>query len=156
VLAVPVVSLGLTGAVLAVTAITLCWAVFRLGVLGGDEHAPHGWVPAGLVALYGLAATLLSVGLLISPDRDGFLLGHVLVTVLWTVGALVMLLRGIDSVPLRVTGLSLVVAALTKLFLFDLASLDGMARVAAFLVAGLALLGAGARYAKLVAMRTRS
>jgi uncharacterized membrane protein len=40
--------------------------------------------------------------------------------------------------------------------LFDLSSLDGMARVAAFLVAGLVLLGAGARYAKLVAGRARS
>jgi uncharacterized membrane protein len=144
------VSLGLTGLVLAAAAITLCWAVFRLGI---HEHAPHGWVPAGLLALYGMAAAFLSVGLLISPDRDGFLLGHVLVTVSWTVGALVLLLRGVDSVPLRVTGLSLVVAALAKLVLFDLSSLDGMARVAAFLVAGLVLLAAGARYAKLVATR---
>lgn len=150
------VSLGVTGLLCAAVAITFCWAVFRLDVLAGGEHAPHGWVPAGLVALYGSTAALLSVGLLVSPDRDGFLLGHVLVTVSWTVAALVLLLRGIDSVPLRVAGLSLVVAALAKLVLFDLSSLDGMARVAAFLVAGLVLLGAGARYAKLVATRVRS
>jgi uncharacterized membrane protein len=150
------VSLGVTGALYAAVAITLCWAVFRLGVLAGDDHAPHGWVPAGLLALYGSTATLLAVGLLVSPDRDGFLLGHVLVTVSWTVAAFVLLLRGIDSVPLRVAGLSLVVAALAKLVLFDLSSLDGMARVAAFLVAGLVLLAAGARYAKLVAGRARS
>jgi len=150
------VSLGLTGVLYAAVAITLCWAVFRLGVLADDDHAPHGWVPAGLLALYGSTAALLAVGLLISPDRDGFLLGHVLVTVSWTVAALVLLLRGIDSVPLRVAGLSLVVAALAKLVLFDLSSLDGLARVAAFLVAGLVLLAAGARYAKLVAARARS
>ena len=147
-----VVALGLTGIVLAATAIVVCWAAFRLEVLSA-EYAPHGWIPAGLVALYGSTAALLAVGLLVSPDRDGFLLGHVLVTVSWTVGALVLLLRGIDSVPLRVSGLSLVVAALAKLVLFDLSSLDGMARVAAFLVAGLVLLAAGARYAKLVAAR---
>jgi uncharacterized membrane protein len=147
------VSLGLTGVLYAAVAITLCWAVFRLGVLTGDDHGPHGWVPAGLVALYGSTAALLAVGLLVAPDRDGFLLGHVLVTVSWTVAALVLLLRGIDSVPLRVAGLSLVVAALAKLVLFDLSSLDGLARVAAFLVAGLVLLAAGARYAKLVAAR---
>jgi len=151
-----VVSLGVTGLVLAAVAITLCWAVFRLGVLTDAAHAPHGWVPAGIIALYGSTAAIVAIGLLISPDRDGFLLGHVLVTVSWTVGALVLLLRGIDSVPLRVAGLSLVVAALAKLVLFDLSSLDGMARVAAFLVAGLVLLAAGARYAKLVAARARS
>lgn len=150
------VSLGITGALVAGVAITLCWAAFRLDVLPGGEHAPRGWVPAGLLALYGSTATVLSVGLLVSPDRDGFLLGHVLVTVSWTVAALVLLLRGIDSVALRVAGLSLVVAALAKLVLFDLSSLDGMARVMAFLVAGLVLLAAGARYAKLVAARTRA
>jgi uncharacterized membrane protein len=150
------VSLGLTGVLFAAVAITFCWAAFRLDVLPGGEHAPHGWVPAGLLGLYGSTATLLAVGLLVSPDRDGFLLGHVFVTVSWTIAALVLLLRGIDSVPLRVAGLSLVVAALAKLVLFDLSSLDGMARVMAFLVAGLVLLAAGARYAKLVAARTRS
>jgi hypothetical protein len=148
-----VVSLGLTGVVLAAAAIVLCWAAFRLEVFSAEEHTPHGWIPAGLIALYGSTAALLAVGLLVSPDRDGFLLGHVLVTVSWTIGALVLLLRGIDSVPMRVAGLSLVVAALAKLVLFDLSSLDGMARVAAFLVAGLVLLAAGARYAKLVAAR---
>jgi uncharacterized membrane protein len=149
------VTLGLTGVVLATLAITFCWAVFHLGVLPAGEQSPPGWLLAGVLALYGATATMLSVGLLISPDRAGFLLGHVLVTVSWTVGALVLLLRGIDSVALRVAGLSLVVAALTKLVLFDLSSLDGMARVLAFLVAGVVLLAAGARYAKLVATRTQ-
>jgi uncharacterized membrane protein len=130
--------------------------VFRLGVLPHGERTPQGWVPAGLVALYGSTAALLSVGLLISPDRTGFLLGHVLVTVAWTLGAFALLLRGVESVPLRVAGLSLVAAALMKLVLFDLSSLDGMARVTAFLVAGLVLLAAGARYARLVAAGTRS
>jgi uncharacterized membrane protein len=149
------VALGLTGLVLATLAITFCWAVFHLGVLPKGEQSPPGWLFAGVLALYGATATILSVGLLISPDRAGFLLGHVLVTVSWTVGALVLLLRGIDSVALRVAGLSLVVAALAKLVLFDLSSLDGMARVLAFLVAGIVLLAAGARYAKLVATRAQ-
>ena len=38
-----------------------------------------------------------------------------------------------------------------KLVLFDLVALDGPARVAAFLGAGLLLLAAGTRYARLVA-----
>lgn len=145
-----VATAGLTGLLLAVVAILVCWVATRLGRLG---HGPQSWTTAGLIALYGASGAMLSVGLLISPDRSGFLFGHVLVTVSWTVGALALLLRGIDSVPLRVAGLAVVGAALAKLVLFDLSWLDGIARVAAFLVAGLVLLAAGARYAKLVATR---
>ncbi|MPZ84641.1 MAG: DUF2339 domain-containing protein [Actinophytocola sp.] len=147
-----VATAGLTGLLLTVSMLATCRVAGRLGVLTGDTARPA-WILGGLVALYGATGTVLSIGLLVSPDRTGFLLGHVLVTVSWTVGALVLLLRGIDSMPLRVAGLSLVGAALVKLVLFDLSSLDGMARVAAFLVAGLVLLAAGTRYARLVASR---
>jgi uncharacterized membrane protein len=147
------ITAGLTGLLLAVAVLTLCRVAARQGVITSDG-ARAAWLLGGVVALYGATGAVLSVGLLISPDRTGFLIGHVLVTVSWTVGALVALLRGIDSAPLRVAGLSLVGAALVKLVLFDLSSLDGLARVAAFLVAGLVLLGAGTRYAKLVAART--
>lgn len=133
---------GLTGLLLAVT--------FAALALGTSRPASAGF---GVVALYGAAAAVLAVGLLVAPDRGGFLLGHVLVTVSWTVGALALLVRGISSVAARTAGLSLVGAALVKLVLFDLSSLDGLARVAAFLVAGLVLLAAGARYARLLATR---
>lgn len=129
---------GLTGLLLAVTAVAMCVTGRR-------------WLAtAGVVTLYGAAAAVLSATLLVSPDDSGFVLGHVLVTVSWTVGALVLLARGIDSVFARTAGLSLVGAALAKLVLFDLSSLDGMARVAVFLVAGLVLLAAGTRYAKVL------
>jgi uncharacterized membrane protein len=61
------------------------------------------------------------------------------------------LARGIERPALRVTGLVLIAAAVTKLVLFDLIALDGLARVAAFLGAGLLMLAAGVRYARLVA-----
>jgi uncharacterized membrane protein len=147
-----IVSAGLTGLLLAAAVLATCWVATRLGTLTGDG-ARIGWLLGGLVVLYGETGAVLSAGLLVSPDRSGFLLGHVLVTVSWTAAALVALLRGIDAVPLRIAGLSLVGAALVKLVLFDLSSLDGLARVAAFLVAGLLLLGAGTRYARLVATR---
>jgi uncharacterized membrane protein len=150
-----VVTAGLTAVLLAVAAIALCWAATTLGRLGGQHGIRQAWVWAGLVGLYGATGAVLAIGLMISPDRAGFLLGHVLVTVSWTVGALTLLLRGVDSVPLRVAGLALVASALVKLVLFDLSSLDGIARVAAFLVAGLVLLAAGVRYARLVASRGR-
>jgi len=65
--------------------------------------------------------------------------------------ALVLLARGVRRPALRVAGLALVAAAVAKLLLFDLVALDGPARVAAFLGAGLLLLAAGTRYARLVA-----
>lgn len=146
------VTAGLTGLLLAAAVLAICWVATRLRTLT-DDGARVGWLLGGLVVLYGETGAVLSAGLFLSPDRNGFLLGHVLVTVSWTAAALVLLLRGIDAVPLRVAGLSLVGAALVKLVLFDLSSLDGLARVAAFLVAGLLLLGAGTRYARLLSSR---
>ncbi|WP_432848601.1 DUF2339 domain-containing protein [Amycolatopsis sp. CA-161197] len=132
-------------------AIALTWAAVRLEILNPSKLLP--WLPGGLAALYGAAGLVLCVALLAVPGRSGFLLGHALITVSWTVAALVLLLRGIAVVALRVVGLVLVAAAVAKLVLFDLAALDGLARVGAFLGAGLVLLLAGSRYARMVASR---
>ncbi|GAB3720560.1 DUF2339 domain-containing protein [Amycolatopsis oliviviridis] len=139
-------------AILAV-AITLPWVAHRLGMFKAPSENVVPWLFAGVVALYGAGAMVLCGALLAVPGRSGFLLGHVVITVSWTVAALVLLIRGISVVGLRVIGLVLVGAAVLKLVLFDLSALDGLARVAAFLLAGLVLLGAGTRYAKLVASR---
>jgi uncharacterized membrane protein len=42
---------------------------------------------------------------------------------------------------------------MTKLFLFDLGTLDGIFRVVVFIAVGLALLGMGAGYARLLAQQ---
>jgi uncharacterized membrane protein len=73
------------------------------------------------------------------------------VTLSWTVVAAVLLACGARWPAMRVAGMVLVAAAVAKLILFDLVALDGLARVAAFLGAGLLLLAAGTRYARLVA-----
>jgi uncharacterized membrane protein len=140
-----VVTLGTTGVALAAAALTVAWAWVHTRASG---PAHRQWILAGCVALYGATAAMLAVGLAVSPDERGFLIGHVLVTVSWTVGALVLLVRHAESVALRVTGLALVGAAVAKLVVFDLASLSGIPRVLAFLGAGLVLLAAGARYAR--------
>ncbi|MFI9008616.1 DUF2339 domain-containing protein [Actinosynnema sp. NPDC053489] len=140
----------LTASVLGVLAVLLPWVAASLGVLG--RH-PFPWVVTGVVLLYAAAGVVLCAALLVSQDVTGFLFGHSIVTVSWTVAALVLLVRGIDRKPLRVAGLVLVGAAVAKLLLFDLAALDGIARVLAFIGAGLVLLTAGTRYAKLVATR---
>lgn len=139
-------------AILAVS-ITLPWVAHRLGLFKAASENVVPWLFAGVCALYGAGALVLCASLLAVPGRSGFLVGHVVITVSWTVAALVLLIRGISVVGLRVIGLVLVGAAVLKLVLFDLSALDGLARVAAFLLAGLVLLGAGTRYAKLVASR---
>ncbi|MGW4397026.1 DUF2339 domain-containing protein [Amycolatopsis nivea] len=140
-----------SAALLLAAAIALPWAAIQLNVVKSASLAP--WLPAGLCALYGAAGLVLSASMLVAPGRAGFLVGHTLVTVSWTVVAFALLLRGIKVVALRITGLVLVAAAVAKLVLFDLATLDGLARVGAFLGAGVILLVAGARYARVVASR---
>ncbi|GJF01741.1 hypothetical protein PSD17_07050 [Pseudonocardia sp. D17] len=142
---------GLIVAVLTVgLAVAMLVALARTGLLGSGDGRAAMWVVTGLVGLYGLTGFVVGLALLVSPDRGGFVAGHAVVTVLWTVLALVLLARGIRNTPLRVAGLVLVAAAVAKLILFDLVSLDGLARVGAFLGAGLVLLFAGVRYARLV------
>ncbi len=141
----------LTALLMTAVAIAIPLVAYRMGVIAPPSRNAAPWVVAGVVTLYGAAATVLAAALLISPDRSGFLFGHTVITVSWTVAAIALLLRGIHSAVLRSIGLVLVGAAVVKLILFDLATLDGLARVIAFLAAGLLLLLAGTRYARLVA-----
>ncbi|HVH22474.1 MAG TPA: DUF2339 domain-containing protein [Pseudonocardia sp.] len=148
----------LTGAGISVLvtalAVVLLFAGGRVGWVRPEVRSAGLWVPIGLVGLYGTTSLVVTLALLAAPDRVGFTAGHALVTVSWTVLALLLLARGIRRPALRVTGLVLVAAAVAKLVLFDLVALDGMARVAAFLGAGLVLLAAGTRYARMVAEAT--
>jgi uncharacterized membrane protein len=52
--------------------------------------------------------------------------------------------------------MTLVAAAVAKLFVFDLGTLDGMFRVAVFMVVGLVLLGMGAGYARVLSQQDRN
>ena len=153
--AVLVGALVVSALMLAVS-VLLPWVASRLEVFSGPSDDLPVWLVAGVWALYGAAGVVLCGSLLAMPGRSGFLLGHALITVSWTVAALLLLLRGIDVVALRVTGLILVGAAVLKLVLFDLAALDGLARVGAFLGAGLVLLAAGTRYARRISSRSTS
>lgn len=139
---------GLAFALIAAATIAQAIAAQRLNP--GHSGAVALWLIAGAVTLYGTTGTTLTLALLPLPDRTGFLLGHAVVTISWTVAALVLLLSGITRRIPRLCGLILVGSALLKLVLFDLASLDGIARAATFLGAGLVLLAAGTWYARRV------
>ncbi len=137
-------------ALVAVAGIGLL-ALARLGALRDRTRAAVLVGALGVVGLYGATGAVVAASLLVSPTRGAFLVGHVLVTVSWTAVALVLLARGLQASLPRILGGVLVVAAVIKLVTFDLTALDGLARVAAFLGAGLVLLAAGSRYAKAVA-----
>ncbi|WP_018333484.1 DUF2339 domain-containing protein [Actinomycetospora chiangmaiensis] len=147
-------AMAAVGVLLAAAAGALLIAVARADLLGGRDRTAVVVGLLGIVGLYGAAGAVVTSALAAAPSRGGFLAGHVLVTISWTALALVLLVRGVGAVLPRVLGGVLVVAAVTKLILFDLVALDGLARVVVFLGAGLVLLVAGTRYARLVTAPT--
>ncbi|AQT80315.1 hypothetical protein B1R94_15145 [Mycolicibacterium litorale] len=117
------------------------------------------WAGAGLATVYALTAFPVVAGVLIGGPADGFLAGHMAATICW-----IGLAAGLFATALRAArpdqrtgpilgGLALTAAAMAKLFLFDLATLDGIFRVVVFIVVGLILLAMGTGYARSLAAR---
>lgn len=118
-----------------------------------------GWVAAALVSVYGLTVFTVTAGVLIGGPERGFLAGHMAATICWIglAAALFAAALRIRRPELRAApiagGLVLTSAAMAKLFLFDLGTLDGIFRVVAFIVVGLVLLAMGTGYARSLAAR---
>jgi uncharacterized membrane protein len=119
---------------------------------------------AGVVAVIAYCVTTFTVtaGVLVAGRDGGFLIGHMAATICWIAiagGLFVYALRVADrdarTAPIA-GGLALTAAATAKLFLFDLGTLDGIFRVIAFIVVGLALLAMGSGYARSLAQQDRS
>ncbi len=156
-------TLGISTALAAVLMLTVIavgvWCVRRLpGTTGSETTQSLLWIIAGVVGLYALTAATVSLGVA-TRLPDGFIIGHSVATILWMAAATAALLFGLRNLARSASisklalgsGLLLTAAALVKLFLFDLATLDGLLRVAAFLVVGVLLLLAGTRYARVFA-----
>jgi len=146
----------LISSVLAVAvALVLAWTWTGSGRLNADE-ARFTWAAAAFVALYAVTMFTVTTGVLVAGD-GGFLAGHMVATICWIGAAAVLfaLARRLSGGDARTApllgGLALTAAATAKLFLFDLGTLDGMFRVAAFIVVGLVLLAMGANYARSLA-----
>jgi uncharacterized membrane protein len=113
------------------------------------------WTASAVVIVYALTTFTVTAGVLVGGDKRGFFAGHVAATICWIVLAAALLIyatrvsRANRSLPIG-GGLALVGAAMAKLFLFDLGTLDGIFRVVVFIVVGLVLLGMGAGYARLL------
>ncbi|WP_342752239.1 DUF2339 domain-containing protein, partial [Mycolicibacterium hodleri] len=122
----------------------VAWAV----AVAWSAPADWSWTMAAIVALYGMTTFCVTAGVLLGGEADGFLAGHVAATLCWIALAAAVLRhatkvpRAERSLPI-IGGMAVVAAAMAKLFLFDLGTLDGIFRVVVFIAVGLALLGMG-------------
>lgn len=100
---------------------------------------------AAVAALYGLSVAIVSS---LEPTSDPYgatgvlQQGQMLVSAMWSVVGATALVAGLtrDHRELRLAGLALLLAAIAKVFLFDLATLDSVYRVVSFLGVGVVLL----------------
>ncbi|WP_197914493.1 DUF2339 domain-containing protein [Rhodococcoides fascians] len=143
------------GILLAATAFAFAYVLAELNLV--DDGMQTLAIVSGVLALYGLTAATVTLGIGIGGETTGFTAGHTAATIEWMIAAFALLAFGLRSVThahaALVAGLALTAAAIAKLFLFDLVALDGLFRVIAFIAVGLLLLIAGTRYAKVFADR---
>lgn len=141
---------------LAAAAVAIAWSWGHIeGALG-----PGVWTIPAAVVVYAVTSFTVTAGMLVGGGDGGFYAGHMAATICWIAMAAALfghaarLPREDRSMPMG-GGLGLVAAAMAKLFLFDLGTLDGIFRVAVFIVVGLVLLGMGAGYARLLEKQDR-
>ncbi|MEV6660884.1 DUF2339 domain-containing protein [Nocardia fluminea] len=139
----------------------VAWTVPRLPRCGDPALVTGVWIAVSIAGLYYVLVAAVSSGVSLG-GADGFIVGHSVATIVWMVvatGSLFYGLRRLAGSPAvakicLVSGLLVAAAALAKLFLFDLATLSGLIRVAAFLAVGILLLLTGTRYARAFAEAT--
>lgn len=151
------VLIGSVLAIAAAAAISWAWSVEGAA---DQEVLRLVWAVGALVAGYALTVFAVTAGVAVAGTRAGFFGGHMVATICW-IGVAAGLLayaarrpKAQRSLPIG-GGMALVAAAMAKLFLFDLGTLDGIFRVVVFIVVGLALLGMGAGYARLLNQQDR-
>jgi uncharacterized membrane protein len=113
-------------------------------------------VAGGAQIVYSVTMFTVTAGVMVGGTSAGFLAGHMAATICWIAMAAALFIYARRTSGQRravaVTGgLALTAAATAKLFLFDLGTLDGIFRVTAFIVVGLALLAMGTGYARSLA-----
>lgn len=136
--------LGLIVAIVAALAYTK-WFPRRQGVIGNTA-----WVAA---PIFGSAAIVYAgtwLGDLLDAAEVGFQVSHAVVSVTWMLLCVVQLQRGLRSRKQVSSSIGLAigfaVASVSKLFLFDLGTLPGLARALAFIAVGVLLLAVGTWY----------
>ncbi|MGY0502227.1 DUF2339 domain-containing protein [Nocardia sp. FBN12] len=133
----------------------VAWTVPRLPRCDDPALVTGVWIAVIIAGLYYVLVAAVSLGVSLG-GADGFIVGHSVATIVWMVAATAALFYGLRRLATSpvvakvclVSGLLVAAAALAKLFLFDLATLSGLVRVAAFLAVGILLLLTGTRYAR--------
>ncbi|OPX12815.1 DUF2339 domain-containing protein [Mycobacterium sp. AT1] len=147
-------SAPIAASTLIASLLLVAWAV----AIAWSWPADWSWATAAVVALYATTTFTVTAGVLLGGEEQGFLAGHVAATLCWIMLAAAVLRyaakvsRAERSLPIG-GGMALVAAAVAKLFLFDLGTLDGIFRVVVFIAVGLVLLGMGTGYARLLAQQ---
>ncbi|MCV7226715.1 DUF2339 domain-containing protein [Mycolicibacterium komossense] len=141
-------------------AVAIAWS-WTAGEADLDDGIRLLWTGVVAVTAYCVTTFTVTAGVLMAGLDGGFLAGHMAATIGWIaiaaglfVYALRVAHRDARTAPIA-GGLALTAAAMVKLFLFDLGTLDGIFRVVAFIVVGLALLGMGSGYARSLAQQDR-
>ncbi|CAJ1507712.1 DUF2339 domain-containing protein [[Mycobacterium] holstebronense] len=149
----------LTASLLMIALVVVMARAYAAAPNTNPANTPILAVAGGALIGYAVTAFTVTAGVAIGGTGGGFLTGHMAATLCWIVMAAVLLRyalrlddRGARTWAIT-AGLALTAAATAKLFLFDLGTLDGMFRVAAFIVAGLLLLGMGTGYARSLAQQ---
>lgn len=144
---------GVAASTLVASVLLIAWSVAMVWAF--DPRNSALWAVAAGVAGYAITTFTVTAGVLVGGTDNGFYAGHMAATICWIALAAALFgyaarsPRANRSVPIG-GGLALVAAAMAKLFLFDLGTLDGIFRVVVFIVVGLVLLGMGAGYARLL------
>ncbi|OBI03874.1 hypothetical protein A5715_06620 [Mycolicibacter heraklionensis] len=149
----------LIASLLVIALVVVMARAYALADNTNPANTPILAVAGGALIGYAVTAFTVTAGVAIGGTGGGFLTGHMAATLCWIVMAAALLRyalrlddRGNRTWAIT-AGLALTAAATAKLFLFDLGTLDGMFRVAAFIVAGLLLLGMGTGYARSLAQQ---
>lgn len=118
----------------------------RKALINFELWAQIGFVIAGLyLSMVSIVTAITWAGSLIGDTTGmwlGYLIGHASVSVLWMVLAAWVLLAktGLSERVSLGTGVLLASAGVLKLVFFDLGNLEGVTRVVAFIISGIALL----------------
>ena len=116
----------------------VAWAVAIAWSWKGEANV---WAGSAAVVVYAVTTFAVTAGVLVGGTGGGFFAGHMAATICWIAMAAALfvyaarLARSERSLPIG-AGLALVAAAMAKLFLFDLGTLDGIFRVVVFIVVG--------------------
>lgn len=144
---------SLSSVVLTAAVLATVWSARR--VLAPWARTPL-LLTAPVAVIWTLVVATLSVGVALG-GLTGYHAAQLLISAALMAGAMVALMLGlkpdVSTGTCTIIGLSLVAGALSKLFLYDLAALDGMIRAGSFMAVGLLLLAVGTRYAQAFARR---